>query len=219
MPLIRSKRSRSEVCAYLELAQRLRASGVEIDIPGQDKLRSRSDLEIAQCGEAMIMELDPGVAYIIDLKIANQSGRRIYPVEVKLTLPWNDNFFHWLDFQPITERPPRGRPVSYEGYHITGSRGYVIRKDESLNHVLLDSDCGLAAGRSVRGTLIARGDHPVTDKGNGEWVNGLLTIETSDGAPNSQEVQMVVNKMASPPRPYVRKTNLRGQLLPLQPAK
>jgi len=222
MPYLKRTLSRSEMRAHLDCARRLRASGVRIDIPELWESTSRrppeARLDMMQTGEAFIIETGSGVAYVLEVTLVNQSPRPIYPLEVELRLPWEDRFFHWVEPQTITHRHRKKADTTCEIYRIPGRRGLELDYGEVINHVVVADGSIIPVGRPITGKLVAFGNCSLPDLPTGNVVNVNLFITGSDRSRYMQEISMLVDRLLVKPQPFVRKTNLRGQPLPLKPA-
>ena len=174
-------------------------------------------LEIEQVGgvyNSMIFELGTGRAgYMLDVAITNQTSKIIYPIELELRTPWEDDFFEWLTPQPFTIKCRKKRDVSYKAYRFPGKNGLELTCGEVLNHLLQEGK-RLTPKRPFHGWLLATGGPMPAHLRHGQWLGVTLAIIGSDHTEYTRKLRLWTERLASQPKP----TKNRGSGLNTEPA-
>jgi hypothetical protein len=136
----------------VEMERRLRAAGVPLEVGEDDcgMALPANGLFIRQTGECLAFDLDPcGVGYILDLRIAPNFP---WPFEIstlKLDLPWEDSFFHWIP-NPLETCAKEGM------YWFPTKDPLGFSYAQGINHHI-GSGTRFSRGRSIGGLLLGVG--------------------------------------------------------------
>jgi hypothetical protein len=149
MPMRRLSLSRAELGRHRSAAQRLRAGGLDIEIPEELQEHARTlDIHIAPSHENFIWQLPTGtVAYAIWVRLVALRPNVILE-DSQIASAWDQDLF------PLS--------VNEKGlYSLRG--GFCFTQEEALNHRFEKPLCFHHRGDLVEGWLLATGLKPIPD--------------------------------------------------------
>ena len=214
----RSKLTKAEKVEHVARARQMQALGIEVEI-SEDWLRVAAEyeqrdtrVEIEQIGgtaESAIFELGLGQwGCVISAMITNQTSKAIYPVDVQLRMPWEVELFVWLTPLTVRRSSRRKRDRTYQCYRFSGKSGLEFPYKEVVNHFLTE-ERPLSPKRPVSGLLLATGGPLPAHVQNGQLLGATLAIVGSDHREYTQQIQLGVERLASRPKPAIRRSTLR----------
>jgi hypothetical protein len=163
----------------------LTALGSPVDLSVADSGDRQVGVEIEQVGgvyDSRIFQLRGGLtAYILDLAITNQTQKTIYCDDIELSLPWQDDFFHWLQ----DPREEDGSSV----YRFPRRNALEFPRHKVLNHLLLENGV-LMPRRPVRGRLLGIGRPLPGTQRHGQRVEVRLRIFASDHTEHTANLRL-----------------------------
>ena len=183
--------------SLLELSQF--GSPVDLEL-AQEEPRCRR-LEIEQSGDSRIFELENGrLGYMLEVWIANQTSRPIFPIDVDLSLPWQEGPIEWL--QPctmtFTNRKQR-KNWSFEQYRFPGKAGQELPFDEVINHQLMPGR-SLPPRRPISGWLLALGGLMPPHLFHGGEIEATLVVITSDNVEHPAPILFRTERLERRPK-------------------
>lgn len=168
-------------------------------------------LEIEPIGrESRAFQLkDGGAGYMIYLRITNQTGKGIYPLEIELNTSWGECITDWLDPSKIPLLRRREPDSYYIAYRFPKS--LEVAYGEVLNHHLLHRR-KLVPRRPLEGYLVATGEPMPADIKHGQRYELDVTITGSDHTEYTQTISYWVDRVVPQRLLVVAKPVVRGGL-------
>ena len=179
----------------IELARRMRAVGVPLELPEDDDSKvtqpPAKGISIQHNAEGIAEAIgDTSTGYILDVCIIPNVPWPIEIARVVLHLPWDDPFFQW-----IPDPSERGA----EMYSLPGTSLHYGR-DQVINHRIGQGQA-LSPGRSLSGILLGCGmDMPRTVL-HGSEIPAFLHIFDQFGREYSAGMPLRVHRLNVPARP------------------
>ena len=202
MPMRRLSLSRAQLGRHLSAAQRLRASGLDVEIPEELQEHSRAlDIHIAPPEANITRELKTGaVAYAVWVRlIARRTG--VILETFGLAAPWD------LDLIPLS--PPKEDPYVF-------ARGFDFARDEVLNHRIEKSLRFHHRGYLAEGWLLAVGQERIPDTYR-QGMTQRLEVRLTDqfGGDHFAQADAFVERSVHQKAPALRPVKFPGLFEPL----
>lgn len=186
--------------------QELARLGSPVDLSVADVGRANQtenqDLEIEQIGgvhESHIYQLKDGrAAFVAQVRIANQTNKPIYPLEMEMQLFWQDPTVDWLEPRPIKVNGRKKPNYSYQCYRFPD--GLQFSAAEVVNHVIFGHRM-LIPNKPIEGLLLATGGRMPADLKHGQTLDVALTITDSAYTEHRATIDFWVNRVVYQPKP------------------
>jgi len=186
--------------------QELARLGSPVDLSVADVGRANQtenqDLEIEQIGgvhESHIYQLKDGrAAFVAQVRIANQTNKPIYPLEMEMQLFWQDPTVDWLEPRRIKVNGRKKPNYSYQCYRFPD--GLQFSAAEVVNHVIFGHRM-LIPNKPIEGLLLATGGRMPADLKHGQTLDVALTITDSAYTEHRATIDFWVNRVVYQPKP------------------
>lgn len=146
--------------ASQDLARRMRAQGILLDIPEDDSegRRLASGLFMAQNGECLVIPIDRAQsAYIFDVHIVSNFAWPFSIEKVEVRFPWGQVPINWLP-------EPDDNDIQGAGYRFPGENPLEFERSVAINRYV-GSHRKLRRGDVVSGLLLGTGERIPEDAG------------------------------------------------------
>ena len=201
MPMRRLSLSREQLGRHLSAAQRLRASGLDVEIPEELQEDSRAlDIHIAPPHENIIRQLPNGpVAYAIRVRLVALRANVVLEYS-QLASGWDQDLFQIS--------------ANEKGLYYL-RRGFEFTRAEVLNHFIEERHCFHHRGDSVEGWLLATGLEPIPDAyRNNTSVPVDVSFTDQFGVDYVSQGYALMERSAHYKAPILRKENSAGLYAP-----
>jgi len=185
----------------VDMGRRLRAAGVPLEVRADDCGAGHlpaNGVFIEQIAPCTVLDLDPGgVGYVLEFCILPNLPWPFEMARVKLEVPWEDPFMHWI--------PDPRETSAREGKYWLPTRiplGY--ERNQVINHYI-GTKKRLSRGRSIAGILLGFGAFMPDDVLHGSPVSALLRISDQFDSEYSGELSLRADRVSRRPRQNKKK--------------
>jgi hypothetical protein len=189
----------------LAVARRIRAAGRPVFIAEDDEPSyvPSDGLVVRQTGGAMesrAINCSGGTAFVIYLVIINKVPRLAIS-RFGLELPWQQDYFYWLEDPLVIDR-------GWRCYRVPGDEGLEFNRHEVLNHQA-DVTRMLSQGESLKGFLLGYGFEAIPESFRyGAKFPAFVIVYDQHGREHRSGVELEVVRRPTRPRSGPRRSLL-----------